>query len=296
MTDQIEQAGADARRRFLFEDMDLRGEWVQLEKVLDEVRAIHAYPQPVARLLGEFLAAAVLLAGTLKFRGTLTVQARSERALPLIMAECSSQLEVRAIARGAQGAVGEAFDELLGDGQLVMTVTPEKGRRYQGIVPLQGPSLAASLDRYFAQSEQLQTALFIACDGRRAAGILLQQLPMARETDPLRRQQHWEHVQQLAATLRDDELLALDAETLLQRLYHAETLRLFEGESVRFHCSCSRERSLAALATLGDDEIQRLLAEQGVITMDCEFCNQRYVFEPDAFAPAGGPGGDQTIH
>lgn len=285
----------DQRRRFIFEHMDLRGEWVQLDQVIADVRAIHDYPAPVAQLLGEFLAAAVLLAGTLKFRGTLTVQARSQRAIPLIMAECSSQLEVRAIARGAQAAVGSSFQELLGDGQLALTISPEQGNRYQGIVPLDGESLAASIDRYFAQSEQLQTRLFLASDGQRAGGLLLQQLPEDRVKDRAQRDAQWEHVTHLSSTVRDAELQRLDSRALLRRLFHEETLRLFDPEPVRFGCSCSRERSLAALQTLGREEIESILEEQGTVTMDCEFCNQRYVFQPEDFASAPSPG-DPTLH
>ena len=159
----------DGKRRFLFEEMDLRGEIVHLEGVLREVNEIHAYPRGVAHLLGEFLASAVLLASNLKFRGSLTVQARSEAQVPLMMAECSSDLTVRAIARGGDGATAQDFPSLLGGGILTLTVTPARGKRYQGIVPLSGHSLAATIDSYFSQSEQLQTRLYLACDGARSA-------------------------------------------------------------------------------------------------------------------------------
>jgi len=285
----------DQKRRFLFEEMDLRGEWVHLEGVLRDLRSLHDYPQPVAQLLGEFVAAAVLLAGTLKFRGTLTIQARSERAIPLIMAECSSLLEVRAIARGAQATVSGSFSELLGDGQLALTITPERGRRYQGIVPLSGASLASAIDRYFEQSEQLETRVHLASDGERAAGLLLQQLPVARQPDPAQREEQWQRVSQLATTVSDGELLELDCATLLHRLFHEESLRLFDGDAVCFRCSCNRERTLAALATLSGEELQGILEEQGAVTMDCEFCNQRYVFDRGDLEAARAPE-DETLH
>jgi molecular chaperone Hsp33 len=285
-SEQDHSAGrtADGKRRFLFEDMDLRGELVQLEGTLADIEARHSYPGGVRALLGEFVTAAVLLASTLKFRGTLTVQARSPAQVPLIMAECSSTLEVRAIARGAGDARGESFDELLGGGQLVLTVTPERGRRYQGIVPLEGNSLASCLDRYFEQSEQLHTRVFIACSGDRSAGLLLQQLPTQRVLDPALREEHWQRISLLAGTLSDEELLQLGQQELLGRLFHEETLRLFNMEPVRFSCSCSEERTLAALATIGQAEIDSILAEQGSVTMDCEFCNQRYVFSEAALS------------
>lgn len=287
---------ADGKRRFLFEQMDVRGEIAHLYTVTDEVATVHDYPPGVARLLGEFMAAAVLLASTLKFRGSLTVQARSDREIPLIMAECSSDLALRAIARGADAAVSESFDALLGDGQLVISVTPERGKRYQGIVPLSGDSLATSLDSYFSQSEQLQTRLFLSSDGDRAAGLILQQLPAQLEPDPAQRQEQWNRLSMLAETLTPEELLSLADQTLLFRLFHEETVRLFDHEPVRFRCSCSQDRTLAALATIGEQEIRSILAEQGAITMNCEFCNQSYVFRETDLRGLLGSAEDQPIH
>ena len=271
----------DYKRRFLFETMDLRGEIVHLERTLEDIHAIHAYPAGVARLLGEFVAASVLLASTLKFRGSLTIQARSDRQVPLIMAECSSDLTVRAIARGAEEAVAHSFTELLGDGQLVLTVSPERGNRYQGIVPLENDSLAASIDAYFNQSEQLQTRLYLASDGQTAAGLLLQQLPAQLEKDAAQRREDWHRIGTLADTLSEKELLGVEEPRLLHRLFHEETVRLFDPEAVCFRCSCSQDRTLAALSTIGEAEIRSILQEQGSVTMDCEFCNQRYVFNED---------------
>jgi molecular chaperone Hsp33 len=268
----------DGKRRFLFEDMDLRGEIVHLDRVLAEIRAIHSYPPGVDRLLGEFVAASVLLASTLKFRGSLTVQARSDGQVPLIMAECSSDLAVRAIARGAGDATAIDFPQLLGGGLLTLTVTPARGSRYQGIVPLAGESLAASIDAYFDQSEQVGTRLYLACGGERAAGLLLQQLPEQRVRDAALRDEQWQRIRILADTLSKDELLAHSEGELLHRLFNEEKVRLYDQEAVRFHCSCSQDRTLAALSTIGEAEIRSILDEQGAVTMDCEFCNQRYVF------------------
>jgi molecular chaperone Hsp33 len=286
----------DAKRRFIFEQMDLRGEIVHLDQVLRDVREIHAYPDGVARLLGEFMAASVLLASNLKFRGSLTVQARSDREVPLIMAECSSEWHIRAIARGAEGALATSFDALLGGGQLVLTVTPERGKRYQGIIHLAGDSLATSLDNYFSQSEQLQTRLYLSSDGQRAAGMLLQQLPIQLETDTNRREEQWERLGILADTLGSEELLQLADETLLYRLFHEETIRLFDPQGVRFRCSCSRDRTLAALATIGEAEIRDILQEQGSVTMDCEFCNQRYVFREEDLRHLLSSAQDKPMH
>jgi molecular chaperone Hsp33 len=266
----------DQSRRFLFEEADIRGESVQLDTAFSDILGVHQYAPGVGRLLGELLAAAVLLRGTLKFEGKLVLQARSEGQIPLLMAECSSAGEVRGIARGADLATATEFGQLLGKGSLAITVDPLQGQRYQGIVPLTGNSLAHSLDAYFEQSEQLGTRLWLAAEGQRASGLLLQQLPAQLNTDPVEREQQWEHACALAATIQARDLLELDTEELLYRLYHQDSVRLFPPHPVVFRCSCSRERTLRALAAIGASEIESLLQEMDCITMDCEFCNQQY--------------------
>ncbi|KZX56833.1 molecular chaperone Hsp33 [Halioglobus sp. HI00S01] len=267
----------DRAQRFLFEETDIRGEIVQLDATYRDILAIHQYPPGVSSLLGEFMAAAVLLATTLKFEGKLILQARSERQIPLLMVECDSQLQVRGIARGAQEATADNFEQLLGEGQLAITIDPFSGQRYQGIVPLQH-SLAASLENYFEQSEQLGTQFWLSASEDSAAGMLLQQLPAQLVTDAAERRAHWEHATTLANTLKDEELLTLAAPEIAHRLYHEDPLRLFEPLPVTFHCSCSRQRTLNALASIQTAEIESLLEELGTITMDCEFCNQQYQF------------------
>ncbi|TDG12551.1 Hsp33 family molecular chaperone HslO [Seongchinamella unica] len=291
-----ELRGRNRTQRFLFEEADIRGEIVQLEDCLADITAIHQYAPGVHQLLGEFLAAAVLLATTLKFEGRLVLQARSQGQIPLLMAECDNELNLRAIARGAQQATSDRFDQLLTGGQLAITIDPSSGKRYQGIVPLVEDSLAHSLDAYFRQSEQLGTRFWLACDGQRAAGMLLQQLPAQQVEDRVRRDAQWEHVNALAATLQPQELLTVSAPELVHRLYHEDPLRLFEPAPARFHCNCSRERTLKALSTLPREEIRELLEELGSITMDCEFCNQQYRFleqDLDGILQSDDPG---TLH
>jgi len=286
----------DQSQRFLFEEADIRGETVQLEAAYQDILAVHQYAPAVQRLLGEFLAAAVLLATTLKFEGQLVLQARSERQIPLIMAECDSALQVRGIVRGAEEATAEHFDQLLGGGHLAITVDPVRGGRYQGVVPLVADSLGHSLEAYFRQSEQLGTRLWLAADGSRAAGMLLQQLPAQLEQAPDERALRWEHICTLAATLTTGELLALESREIIHRLYHQEPLRLFEPRPVAFRCSCSRARTLIALASLPAADIDELLREQDEIVMDCEFCNQRYRFERRDLDGIPGVGGTGVVH
>lgn len=268
----------DNTRKFVFEQADIRGEIVHLDTAYAEITAIHQYAPGVSRLLGEFLAAAVLLSTTIKFEGRLILQAQSEGEIPLLMAECSNQLQIRAIARGAEQANSTEFSELLREGQLAITIEPDAGQRYQGIVPLTGDSLAAALEHYFENSEQLPTRLWLASDGERAAGLLLQQLPAQVTADLEQRSAQWQHSYTLADTISAAEVLETDQEQLLYHLFHQDPLRVFSPQTVSFACSCSLARCRDALLALGTAELEDLLAEAEPITIDCEFCNQHYQF------------------
>lgn len=272
----------DFSQRFLFDDSDIRGELVGLTDSYSHVLAKHAYPQPVAQLLGELLAAAALLIGTLKFEGLLILQARSSGALPLLMVECSSEGELRGIARyhAEQIAADASLRGLMPDGVLAITVDPKAGQRYQGVVDLEGDTLADCLTNYFATSEQLPTRFWLSADGQRARGLLLQQLPADRLTEADEREASWQHTIALADTVKAEELLGLDNETLLHRLYHQEALRLFDPRALQFGCSCSRERSSRALISLGQADAEALMQEHGgQVEIDCQFCNERYLFD-----------------
>ena len=290
---------SDFSQRFLFDDTDVRGELVDLEHSYAEVLAKHAYPEPVAQLLGEMLAAVTLLSDILKYEGLLVLQARSAGPVPLLMVECSSEREIRGIARYDAEALGQArsLRELMPEGVLAMTVDPKVGKRYQGIVSLDGETLAECLSSYFALSQQLPSRFWLNADGRRTRGMLLQQLPADRQTDAEERAASWEHLVTLADTLTAEELLGLDNETLLHRLYHQETVRLFDAEPLRFGCSCSRERSANALVSLGESDALQLIEEQGgTVQIDCQFCNQRYQFDAADIAQlfAGGGSGEPS--
>lgn len=288
--------GRDRTQRFLFEAADIRGEIVRLDTSFHGIIATHQYPPGVRRLMGEFLAAAVLLATNLKFEGKLILQARSEGQIPLLMVECDNDLNLRAIARGAQEATSDRFDQLLAGGQLAITIDPSRGKRYQGIAPLAKDSLAHSLEAYFEQSEQLGTRLWLTAHERGAAGMLLQQLPAQLVEEREARLQHWEHVCTLADTVKEEELLDLGAPEVIHRLFHEDPIRLFEPLPVAFNCNCSRERTFNALASIPATEIEELLEELGSITMDCEFCNQQYRFVREDLDDVLGPSEDRTVH
>lgn len=282
---------SDSILRFIFDATDIRGEWVQLDQSYREALTHHHYPPAVRRLTGEFLAAVSLLAATLKFEGSIILQARSDGEIPLIMAEANSRQELRAIVHGAEQAVSEDFLGLLGAGTLSITIDPVGRQRYQGIVPLDGDSLAACLESYFRQSEQLPTRIWLAADGSRAGGLFLQELPSTGAVEE--RAAQWQHLNALAATVRPEELMGLPGDVLLHRLFHQEQMRLLGEGPVQFRCSCSRARTGSMLVSLGRDELEQILAEQGEIAVNCEFCNQLYRFDPAQvaalFEPADSP-------
>ncbi|WP_024619124.1 Hsp33 family molecular chaperone HslO [Pseudomonas kilonensis] len=293
----------DYTQRFIFDDSDARGELVALERSYAEVLAKHPYPEPVAQMLGELMAAAALLVGTLKFDGLLILQARSDGPVPLLMIECSSEREIRGLARydAEQIAPDATLADMMPNGVLALTVDPTQGQRYQGIVDLDGATLADCFTNYFVMSQQTNTRFWLYADGRRARGLLLQQLPADRLRDPEERDASWQHVTALAGTLSADELLSLDNETVLHRLYHEEQVRLFDGQPLRFQCSCSRERSANALVSLGLEDAQQLVIEHGgAIEVDCQFCNERYLFDAadiaQLFAGAGVDTPSDTRH
>ncbi|AMB84140.1 molecular chaperone Hsp33 [Pseudomonas agarici] len=293
----------DYTQRFIFDDSDTRGELVSLERSYAEVLAKHPYPEPVAQLLGELMAAAALLVGTLKFDGLLILQARSEGAVPLLMVECSSEREIRGLARyeADQVAPGASLADLMPNGVLALTVDPIQGQRYQGIVDLDGATLSECFTNYFVMSQQVGTRFWLNADGQRARGLLLQQLPADRLKDEEERAASWQHITALATTLTAEELLGLDNETVLHRLYHEEAVRLFDIQPLSFRCSCSRERSGTALVSLGLEDAQELVIERGgVVEIDCQFCNQRYLFDAadiaQLFAGAGVDTPSDTRH
>ncbi|HEF4760549.1 TPA: Hsp33 family molecular chaperone HslO [Pseudomonas putida] len=293
----------DFTQRFIFDDSDTRGEMVSLELSYAEVLAKHAYPEPVAQLLGELMAAAALLVGTLKFDGLLILQARSEGPIPLLMIECSSERDIRGLARyeADRIAADATLADLMPAGSLTLTIDPVQGQRYQGIVDLDGENLSECFTNYFVMSQQIGTRITLCADGRRARGILLQQLPADRIKDEEERSASWQHLSALTGTLTVDELLGLDNETVLHRLYHEEQVRLFDVQKLRFRCSCSRERSANALVSLGKEDAQQLVVEHGGnIEIDCQFCNQQYLFDAadvaQLFAGAGVDSPSDTRH
>ena len=278
----------DQVQRFIFEEFDVRGQLVGLKKSYQAAIEHHHYPEPLSKLIGEFLAAAALLSTTVKIKGTVSIQAQGDGDLSLIMAECHYNQELRAIARWEGEHCKENLRELLGVGQLVITIDPDEGQRYQGIVPLEGSSLSECLEAYFEKSEQLQTRVWLNTEpGIFASGLFIQALPKSRnnpifsceDTDT------WNRICKLSDTLTLEELKELDNETILYRLFHNEAVRVFPSKPISFKCGCDRDRTIKALLSLGQEEVEDMFNEQPELSVKCEFCNKEYDFIFDDLAP-----------
>lgn len=298
---------SDRLRRFLFEEAPVRGHWVHLSRAWLEAREHQHLPAPVRGLLGEALAAAALLSASLKFSGTLTLQlSGGEGAVSMLVAQSTDTLAVRGMAHvreGVDAAQMKEFSELVVGGSLVVTVEQGDGSTpWQGIVPLEGASLAQCLESYFAASEQVPSIFRLDADESSAAGLMLQKLPAAAregEATAAATQDIWEEAEALMATVQPGELLSTEPDRLLGSLFAMHDVRLFDGDAVRFACRCDRERVAAMLRSLGREEVESILSEQGEAVVTCEFCRRPYRF--DAVDAAGlfltaTPGSDDSVN
>jgi len=275
----------DTLQKFLFENLAVRGELVHLDATWQAVLEKHDYPVVVQKVLGELMAAVSLLMATLKFKGQLIAQIQGDGPVSLLVVEGTSEKTLRATASLKENADfnNKNLQELFGDARLVITLEPEQGERYQGIVALTGESLADALTDYLLRSEQLDTGIWLAADDKQAAGLLVQKLPETEKTKSniieLSDIDGWNRIQQLSSTIKNEELLELSTEEIIHRLYHEEDIRLFDAEAVSFRCSCSRERVAKMLISLGEAEVKSMIDELTNIEVACEFCNHKYTFD-----------------
>lgn len=271
----------DVLHRFLLERAGVRGALVRLGPAWREVATRAEYPLPLRSLLGEALAASALLTGNIKLDGALSLELKSSGALRLLFAECNDQGHLRGLARWNEPLPAPLALDALSDAIMAITIgNVDRGQRYQGLVELRHAGLADSLEDYFVKSEQLPARIVLAADGEHAVGLMLQKMPGEGGIDAVHDEDAWNRVLQLTATLGVEELLGVAPEQLLYRLYHEESVRLFEPRPLAFGCSCSRERVTAMLRSLGREEVEAaLLARDNEIEVICEFCAQRYHFD-----------------
>ncbi len=296
---------SDTLQRFLFEQASVRGELVQLDASWKAVLERHDYPQAVREPLGQMMVASVLLAATMKFNGSITLQVRGSGPIGMLVVDCSPHhggdeigplYHVRGMAHWEGEVPAGDLASRFGDGSLVITIDPGPGsKRYQGIVALSGCSVADAIDDYLERSEQLATRMWLSADAERAAGLLLQKLPAETVEE-----ESWSRLTLLAGTITDRELLDLKQQEIVHRLFHEEDVRLFESQPVAFHCNCTRERVVDALRGIGRDEVMDIIHSEGKVEVSCQFCNRHYEFDAvDAeqlFAEQPQPGGDTTRH
>lgn len=276
---------ADFLQRFVFEKASVRGEYVYLQESYQTIFKQHDYPPAIQKILGEALCIAALLTATIKFGGRLTVQFRGNGKLKLLLAECNDQFHLRGLAKWDGDLTYEELMEDFKNGVLVIIVDSglNKANPYQGIVPWTGHSLVSSIEGYFRHSEQLATSIYLSVDEKIAVGFMLQILPEKENTDTTQETvSEWHSINSLTSQLNTKDLLNQDFQTLLQKLYPYEEIRIFPAAPVQFHCTCSRKRGEDALALLSIQEIEEELANKQVIVVTCDFCNKEYLFDRDA--------------
>ncbi|MGO2564038.1 MULTISPECIES: Hsp33 family molecular chaperone HslO [Pseudoalteromonas] len=269
----------DLLHRYLFDNLDVRGELVQIENAYNEMIANHNYPDAVKALLGELLVATCLLTATLKFEGEIAVQLQGDGPVKYAVINGDDKQNMRGIARLQSEVTGSTVKELIGQGYMVITITPTKGERYQGIVPLEHETLSECIEAYFEQSEQLKTRLWFATDttegNAKACGLFLQVLPVDKQKSI----EDFAHLEALSHTIKDEELLELDANTVLTRLYHEDNPRVFEPQIIQFKCGCTREKTMTALVNIGQQALLDDVAEHGEIKISCHYCLKDYLFD-----------------
>ena len=275
----------DSLHRFLFEQYPIRGHLVHLDAAWRALIEHREYPHAIRDTLGEAVAASLLLAATVKFEGVLSLQLQGAGPMHLMLVQCTSGLGVRGLARyrDAEAAGLERIGDLIGDGNLTVTLETDAGaRRYQGIVPIAGERLAEVLQGYFENSEQLPTRLWLHADAQGVSGMLLQKLPggsSSAAADAVVIEDAWRRVQLIAETLTPQELRTLADAEILRRLFNEDDVRLFEPSPVYFRCRCSRERVTGMLQGLGEAETRSVLAERGEVEVRCDFCNRAYILD-----------------
>lgn len=276
----------DALVPFVLEGAAVRGACVRMDGAAHGALASHAYPPALERVLGELLAATALVAASLKFRGSLIVQLAGPGPVSLAVVECDHALTLRATAQWDRDAVAKlpadaTLAALAGDAKqarLAISLDPEEGPLYQGIVAIEAGSVATLLEHYLASSEQLASRLVLAARGGRVGGLLVQRLPGARDEDAAA----WADAGKAIRALSAEALVGEgDPTAVITGAFAGRDLRVFRSRAPRFACRCSEERVDQALRIAGRDEIEAALAEGGRVEVTCEFCGWRYTYPPE---------------
>ena len=267
----------DTLSRYYFPELGVRAALARLDHSYARMAERGDYTPQTAIWLGEFAAAAALFTSGIHLDGRLSLQLQSPGTMKLLYAECTSQGDLRGLAR-CEPPVSESLGQAVADGRLAITIEPEGAPRYQGIVGLEGERLSDYFEGYFAQSEQIPTRLLLSCDGKRAVGLMLQRVASGGGNAPVD-PDGWNRLGFLANTLQPSELLELDAETLFAKVFPGEVLQDLGTQALRFSCRCSRDKVASMLRSLGRDEALLSVQSDAHAEITCEFCNAQYRFD-----------------
>lgn len=261
----------DLIQRFLFKDIGIRGQRIQLADAWRAMTCDRHYPPVISRLLGELSLMAIVLANGLKHKGRITLQIQGKGPVNLLVVEVTHDLKIKGVAKTSQTITHqETLDELLGDGQILATLeNTQTQHHFQSYVSRDAQTIAGCFEGFFQQSEQIETRIWLAATPEFAGGLILQKMPDERIAD----EDAWNRILHLAQTVKNEELTDLDSEMLLHRLFHEETLELYEANSIDYHCPHDTSKIDAMLKSLGEQEVRKILAEQGEIVIHNEMCN-----------------------
>jgi molecular chaperone Hsp33 len=275
----------DTLQRLIFKKTCVRGEIIRLDKTLKTILKQNNFTHEICDLLSQTLCATTLLSATLKYEGELTIQFQGHGPLKMLVAKCDNQYRVRGTAKWDEECLPKNIKTDFEKGQLVVTIKKNKtNQQYQSIVSIHHQSISQSLENYFLQSEQLETRLWLAYDdqSQTAVGFLLQKLPTdSKEAQNIDNQEQWQHIQTLANTITNKELLSWPTEMLLHNLFHEEKIQLFEPHPVDFYCPCRADKMLNAITVLGESEALEILKANRLIEVTCEYCNNHFEFNAD---------------
>lgn len=272
----------DSLQRFIFERADIRGEVAHVDHAFITIVNQRNYPPAVKTLIAEALIACLLLAGSIKFKGEMCLQFQGDKRLPLLLIQCTHELQLRGFAKYGQDLTSDDYQHAFLQGQMVLTINQyNQTQSYQSVIPITKTTMADNLIDYFAQSEQIATHVWLAVGEHSAAGMLLQLMPNQdnSQQNSLQRENFWSYATCVAQTITEQELLTLPNETLLHRLYHETNVILYPERIACFKCRCNREKIKQVLSVLGAEDVQQLVKEQGEIKIDCDFCHTSYKFD-----------------
>jgi molecular chaperone Hsp33 len=282
----------DKIHRFIFDNQDIRGQLVKLSDTSQRMLQSHNYPPIIADLLQQAAAVSILLATTLKFEGKISLQLQTQDKLKMLIVQATHNLGYRGLVRFDETIDYDQmkFADLVKNGQMSITIEPTKGKRYQGMVSLEGNNLAECVENYFNQSEQLATRIWLFNSEQQVCGLMIQALPNMQD------QETFDHLVHLASTLGQEESLSIDSEILLQRLFHQEPVRLLSVDDINFTCGCSEKKMLNSLSLLDQNEIDDIIQKHDVISMKCEFCLNHFKFTDLDIKAHQAQSGNNTQH